>query len=199
MKKKYIILGAVALIIVAVITCLVVDYAIDRKAQKEKDALKSAFGCHIVDGKLYANFFGGCYIFDKDGQAVVSSLSCQGSEGEESSFSGDLAVMGFEPEESGYILRDPVVQRWDGGIYTVFDYPNCRHNERDENGLSKWVTHSTRYEMTYLMCEDNPDYLAVQIYDRDDYVYYVAILADTEEEARAGWKWFDENRPEGLA
>jgi hypothetical protein len=199
MKKKWIIIGVAALIILGLLTWLVVDYAIERKEQKEKDALKNAFGFHIVDGKLYARLYGDCFIFDSNGQAVDSYLSCQGAEGDDNIFAGDLAVMGFEPPEDGYITHEPLVQRWENGIYTIFDHPNCRHNEPDENGLSTWVTHTTRYAMTYLMREDDPEFLAVQIYDQNKYTYHVAILAQTEEEARAGWKWFDENRPDGLA
>lgn len=198
MKKKLII-GAAALIVVGLLVWLVVDYAIDKKAEEEKQALREAFGFHLVDDKVYANFYGACIIFDSDGQPVTSSLSFQGAEGENGAFEGDLAVLGYEPEEGGYITHKPVVQRYDNGIYTVFDHPNCRHNEPDENGLSTWVTHATSYAMTYVMREDDPNYLAVLIYDQNEYDYHVAILATTEEEARAGWKWFNDHRPEDLA
>lgn len=198
MKKKYFIIGAVALVLAGLLIWLIGDYVIEKKARDEKEALKASFGFHVVDGKVYANFYGACVIFDSDGNPGISSLSFQGSEGEDGIFSGDLAIMDFEFEEGGYITRNPVVQRWDGGIYTVFDHPNCRHNDPDENGLSHWETHPTRYSMTYLMREDDPNYLAVQIYDSEEYTYYVAILASSEEEARAGWKWFDDNRPDGM-
>lgn len=198
MKKKYIIIGAVALIVAGLLAWLIVDHVIEEKNKKEKEAIKESYGFHIVDDKVYANFYGACIVFDSNGNATTSSLSFQGAQGEGDSFEGDLAVLGFEPDEGGYITHKPVVQKWENGIYTVFDHPDCRHNEPDENGLSTWVTHATRYATTYLMREDDPDYLAVLIYDQNEYNYHVAILAETEEEARAGWKWFDENRPEGI-
>ena len=200
MKKKIIIGSVIALglVLATLLALLIAQDMKQKKALEEKEALKKAFGFHIVDDKVYANFYGACIIFDRNGQATVSSLSFQGAEGENGAFEGDLAVLGFEPEEEGYITYNPVVQRWDNGIYTVFDRPDCRHNEPDEDGLSTWITHPTRYSLTYLMREDDPKFLAVQIYDEDEYTYHVAILAETEEEARAGWKWFDENRPDGL-
>lgn len=196
MDKKKLVIAVVAVLVTLAFVLLWVAVNQHQKSEAEKDALKAAAGCRVVDGKFYANYNGLCCVFDDEDQLIAqSALVLSGHEGEDSCFVGDLAVMGYEVTEEGYISGDPAIQKWANGIYTVFDHKSCRHNEMDEDGLSTWVEHPTRYSLTYYMREDDPDFLAVLIYDTEEYVYYVATLGDTEAEARAAYNWFKANKP----
>ncbi len=198
MAKKRIIIAVIAVIVTVAFVILWNVYRKDKQIQEQKNALKASPGFHAVDGRAYAHFSGLCYVFDDEGQILSqSAMVLDGEETEDASFAGELMVMGYEVTEGGYIEGKPAVQKWDGGIWSIFDHKTCRHNERDEQGMSKWVEHPVRYAFTYYMREDDSRYLAVLIYDTEAYEYYVVILADTEDDAYAGYHWFKENKPEG--
>lgn len=197
MKKKQLIIAVIAVVLTAVFVFLWRDYQKTRQEEKEKEALKASSGCHIVDDKLYAHFSGVCYVFDdKTDQLVMeTAVVLDGEETEEDAFSGTLSVLDYQHSEEGILSGTPIVEKREGGFYTVHDLQTCRHNEPDEDGLSNWVEHFTDYEFTYYVYPEDPQFLAVLIYEHLEDDYYVGILAETEAEAKETYQWFKENEP----
>lgn len=197
-KKKLmmgIIVAAVAVALIVGFVFLWKDYQKQRKAEQEKEALKTAPGGHAVDDNLYAHFSGDCYIFrEKDDTLVEISMVAMDGFQVEDSFEGTLSVLGYEHSEDGFIEGTPLVSKV-GDFYTVLDKKTCRHNETDEDGNNKMVTHFTDYEFTYYVYPQKPEFLAVLIYEhlKDD--YYVGVLATSEAEAKEYYQWFQENEP----
>lgn len=196
MSKKLMI-GAVAIVAAVVaLGFLLRQHQKEKQLEALKQAQMDAPGCTVVDGKLYTNFAGNCYIFrEKDGELVdVTMVAMDGHETGDNAFQGTLEVLDYEHSEEGFIEGTPQVTRA-GGFYTVLDRKTCRHNETDADGNNKMVSHFTDYEFTYYVSPGNPRFLAVVIYEHllDD--YYVGILAGTEAEAKEAYQWFRENEP----
>lgn len=197
MNKKKLIVGIVVTVVaVALIVGLVfllVDYLKQRNIEKEKEAQKTAAGCHIVDGTLYAKFGGDCYIFrEKDDTLVeISMITMDGSQVGDI-FDGTLSVLGYDHSESGFLEGTPLVSK-KGDFYTVWDQKTCRHTETDEDGNNQMVTHFTDYEFTYYVNPENPERLVVVIHEALKDVYYVGVLADSEAQAKEYYQWFQDN------
>ncbi|MBE6925056.1 MAG: hypothetical protein E7466_07475 [Ruminococcaceae bacterium] len=199
MKKKPLIIGIVALLVVALVTALVflvLDYQKQQKEQQEKENLKKAPGAHVVDDRLYTHFSGVLYVFDEKTNQIKleSAVIMDGQEGEEDAFEGTLSVMDYQYAEHGFIEGTPVVFQ-DGDFYKVYEQKTCRHTITDENGNNQMEVHPTDYEFTYCTYPANPDFLAVLIHDNFVDRYYVGIFAETEEEAKEGYQWFKANEP----
>lgn len=199
MSKKQIIM-IVSLVLAVALTVAFVflwkGYLKDMKQEKEKEQIKNSGGCHVVDDQLYAHVYGDCYIFkEKDNSLVdLTAVSVDGHQDDEDAFVGELNLMNYEHSEGGFLEGTPLVSK-KGDFYTVLDKKTCRHNETDEDGNNQMVTHFTDYEFTYYFYPEKPEFLAVIIYEhlRDD--YYIGILASSEEEAKEGYQWFQENEP----
>lgn len=196
MTKKRMIIMIVAVVLTVAFVFLWNDYQKEQKLEQEKTAIKNASGCHVVDDRLYAHFAGDCYVFrEKDDELVVlTSVSVDGNQTAKDTFKGTLELLDYQHSEDGFIEGTPLVSKV-GDFYTILDRKTCRHNETDEAGNNKMVTHFTDYEFTYYVYPENPKFLAVIIYEHllDD--YYVGILANSEAEARTYYRWFQENEP----
>ena len=198
MNKEKLIIGiiiAVSILLVAGIVFLVVDYLNEKELQREKDALKASYGCHVVDDAVYAHFAGDCYVFnDKTGEPeALTSVALDGYQSGES-FVGTLELLDYQHSESGFLEGTPLVTKM-GDFYTILDRKTCRHAETNEDGSNKMVTHFTDYEFTYYVYPENPEFLAVIIYEHVKDKYHVGIFANSEERAKEYYQWFRENEP----
>ena len=200
MVNKRIIFMILAMVLVIALTVGFVflwkHHQAEKARQNEKEQIMSSDGCHIVDGKLYAHFNGDLYVFDEktDELEALTSVAMDGKQTDTDFFAGTLSLLHYQRAEEGFIEGTPLVTK-EGDFYKVLDQKTCRHNETDEDGNNKMVTHITDYTFTYYVYPEKPEFLAVVIYEHylDD--YHVGILASSEAEAKEGYKWFEANEP----
>lgn len=191
MKKKWTIILSVtaAVLVLALIAGLIwLNY------------LKNRPGAHIVGGRLYADFSGVGFVIDADSGELTDEqcpVIVKGNENKDGNFEGELEALGFPITQEGTIKGDAVVEEMGNGFYSIYYAPTCTHVDEDEEGRQQ-VTHFTTYEYTYIVSEDDPDFLMIWVYSwepLDGDPKYV-VLADDAEDALKKYQWFLENDPQ---
>lgn len=155
-------------------------------------------GIRTFGGDLYVNVSGTAYAFDdQTGEFLdVTQMTVDGCTDGGGIFEGTLSVLGFPITESGTIAGDAVVTVTGDGFYCIEYLPMCTHMETAENGEREYpLEHQCNFSYTYYVYPENPEFLAVVVYDYAEMEYYVAVMADSQEQAESRYAWFLENEP----
>lgn len=186
MKSKWLWIALVVVVILALVSFVGVQYWLGRP------------GVRVAMGDLYVERSGMGYAFnDETGECIGSSMvTVDGKSDGEGVFDGTLSVLGFPITESGTISGDPVMTEAGGGFYYIEYSPQCTHMEVAEGTDRQYpVTHLCDYSYQYCVYPDDPQFLAVLIYDAVEMEWYTVVVADDEEQARERYEWFLENEP----
>lgn len=153
-------------------------------------------GIRVFGGELFVETSGMGYAFnDETGECIGSSLvQVDGQTDGSDVFSGELSVLGFPVTEAGTISGDPVVTEAEG-FYFIEYTPKCTHMETTASGREYPVEHFCDYSYQYCVYPEDPDFLAVLIYDNVEMEWHTVVIADNEEQARERYEWFLENEP----
>lgn len=155
-------------------------------------------GIRVFGGELYVDVSGTAYAFDDKTKEFlnVTQVNVDGYTAGTEIFEGTLSVQGFPITEGGTISGDPVVIDAGEGFYYIEYLPMCTHMETTENGEREYpVKHMCDYSYTYCVYPEDPDFLAVIIYDSVEAKYYVVVLAEDQAQAESRYQWFLEHEP----
>lgn len=190
MKKKWILIGAA----VAVAVVLLAGGLLYVKHMQSRP------GVHVFDGKLYVDITGTGFTFDVESGELKGQtpVTVKGSAGVDASFDGTLSVLGYPVTETGKITHYSTLMDLENGFYEIHYSPACVHTETidvtDEEGnatgtKTQQVNHLCNYQYIYVVYPENPDFLAVYIYDESETDYYCSVVADSEEQAKELYRW----------
>ncbi len=196
MKKKWILIGVAAVVVAALLVGGLLYYK----------HMQNRPGVHMFDGTLYVNLQGTGFTFDVETGEIIGEtpVTAQGSAKVDKSFDGDLNVLGYSLSETGTITHNSTLMDVGNGFYEIHYSPSCQHTETvdvtDEEGKvtgtkTEQKDHLCNYQYIYVVCPENPDFLAVYINDYAETDYYCSVLADSEAEAKDLYKWL---RDKGL-
>lgn len=190
MKKKWILTGVAVIVAVALLVGGLLYYK----------HMQSRPGAHMFDGKLYVDLQGTGFTFDVESGELIGEtpVTAKGSAKVDDSFDGDLYVLGYPITETGTITDNSTLIDLENGFYEIHYSPSCLHTETvdvtDEEGnvtgtKTEQVNHLCNYQYIYVVYPENPDFLAVYIYDDAETDYYCSVLADSEEQAKELYQW----------
>lgn len=195
MKKKWVIIGAVVLVLAIAVLIGIILYV---------NHMKSQPGVYVFDGDLYVDLEGSAFTFNvKSGEVIGETpVDVNGCTKGGEKFEGTLSVLGYPTTETGKISGDPFVRKLENNFYEIHYSPACLHAESvdvtNEAGevtgtRTEQVDHFCNYQYIYCVNTDKPNFLAVYVYNMSKDEWYCSVVAENEEQAREGFQWLRDN------
>lgn len=148
-------------------------------------------GVHMYFGDLYADLDGVGFVFDDaTGEYIGQTpVAVDGRTEGDDTFVGELTVLSYPITETGTISGDPYVEEAKDGYYYIQYLPMCTHSETVD-GVTQFEEHFCNYTYTYCVRPDDPQFLAVVIYDYNEEDYYTVVMAEDETQAKERYQAF---------
>lgn len=190
MKKKLIIGIVVAVLLLALIVTAVIIIVKYGKFHSE--------GVHLDGDYIHVEGTWTGYAFDPETGELVGQtpVTINGnSDKKEKKFNGEMSVLGYRNVRDGQIVATTVTEPTDTGFYLIHYFEECYHEADLENKVSAY-SHQCEYYYTYYFYPEKGDFVAVEVMNSEFEDDVTVICASSEEQAKADFAWFMENKPE---
>ena len=188
MKKK-LILGVAAVLLLALIVTAVIIIVKYDKFHSE--------GVHVDGDYIYVEGNWTGYAFNPETGEFVGEtpVYIQGSSDQkDNKFNGEMTVLGYMNVRDGQVSATTVTDPQDNGFYLIHYFEDCYHEADYENKVSAY-SHQCEYYYTYYFYPEKGDFIAVEVMNSEFEDDVMVICASSEEQAKADFAWFMENKP----
>ncbi len=190
MKKKLIIGIVAAVLLLALIVTAVVIIVKYNKFHSE--------GVHLDGEYLYVEGNWTGYAFNPETGELVGQTPVEikgATDKKEKKFNGEMTVLGYMNVRDGQVSASTVTEQQDNGFYLIYYFEECYHEADQENKISAY-SHQCEYYYTYYFYPEKEDFVAVEVMNSEFEDDVMVICASSEEQAKADYAWFMENKPE---
>ena len=188
MKKKWILGIAAALLLALIVTAVIII---------AKYSKLNSPGIHIDGDYIHAEGVWTGYSFNpKTGEMVGQTpVTINGSsDKKDNKFNGEMTVMGYMNVRDGQVSATTVTEPTNTGFYLIHYFEECYHEADQENKVSAY-SHQCEYYYTYYFYPEKENFVAVEVMNSEFEDDVMVICASSEEQARADFAWFMENKP----